>query len=83
MACIKNLGSHPCPSCYVNLEDIWKIGMDCDESDRSNWARKDTEYVQHTIDKTRKKIFEKHISLASTKVEEELNFGSLVPTRVR
>ena len=82
LACIKCLGRHPCPNCDVLMKDIWKMGRPPMGEDRIEQIRHDTAFVQQRLTKARKLIFEGKASIGSKKIEDELQFASLIPARV-
>lgn len=50
--------------------------------DRIEQIRHDTAFVQQRLTKARKLIFEGKASIGSKKIEDELQFASLIPARV-
>ncbi|KIJ07352.1 hypothetical protein PAXINDRAFT_121100, partial [Paxillus involutus ATCC 200175] len=81
LACIKFLGSCPCPRCLVLKKDIANLGSKRDRAQRNRTAREDTTQRRGLIESARRWIFEKGRSVASKATDELFNLTSMVPTR--
>ncbi|KAF8193727.1 hypothetical protein BJ912DRAFT_901526 [Pholiota molesta] len=81
LACIKSLGTHPCPRCLVKKCDIHKLGSKRDLQQREKHARIDSEYQRFDIEQARKWIYSKGIKINSTAINNLLASKSLTPTR--
>jgi hypothetical protein len=85
LACIKTLGSFPCPRCVISKDGIAALGTKSDmrkrDSDRT--LRVDNHALKHDIEVARKWIYVDGKPLTSKRLEDLLGTKSLVPTRVR
>jgi hypothetical protein len=82
LATIRYLGQHPCPTCLINKDQIWELGMRWDRHRRKTKIRINTEYRQSIVGSIRKWIFNFGHSIASRGVENFLQEHSWTPTRV-
>jgi hypothetical protein len=84
LACIKNLGTFPCPRCLVAKAEIPALGTELDMQRRqcAPGIRTDNDSWKHRVERARKAIYVKGKPITSKRVDELLGDGSLVPTRV-
>lgn len=82
LATIKFLGRCPCPRCLICKTDIRNFGTDSDRRIRQARARRDDQLRRDKVEKARKLVYEKGISLASERVDNIIGPHSLVATRV-
>ncbi|KAJ7191438.1 hypothetical protein GGX14DRAFT_600708, partial [Mycena pura] len=79
LSTIKNLGSCPCPRCFIKKEDIPKMGMKNDMKARRTKARKDVPFWRALVKAARKAIF-KGCAITGTAVNKLLKAQSWTPT---
>lgn len=83
LACIKHLGSMPCPRCLVPKDHIRDIGKKVDMSRRDRLARVDDDRRKRKVEAARRFIYEQGKRPNSKAVTNILGSKSLTPTRVR
>ncbi|KAJ3554423.1 hypothetical protein NM688_g3120 [Phlebia brevispora] len=77
---LRFLAQCPCPTCLTEKKYIPQMGLKTDERRRNN-HRQDDPWVHNLIQRARKLIFEKGLSIHSTRVEALLKDTSLLPLR--
>lgn len=82
LACIKQLGKCPCPTCLVSKEDIHHLGNKRDAQTRSRHKRTDDHVYRSKIKVARDHIYLKGGLLNGSWLNELLNNESIVPTQV-
>ncbi|KAF8802003.1 hypothetical protein BYT27DRAFT_7226594 [Phlegmacium glaucopus] len=81
LACIKYLGSFPCPRCLVPNHQISELGTKNDQKRREKLARIDNEHRRDTVELARKWIYEKGINVKSKSIKDLLGPKGWTPTR--
>jgi hypothetical protein len=81
-ACIRHLGTNPCPRCLVAKPDISKMGQKNDLQYRVNHVRIDDNLRRSKVDRVRRWIYQNGGAITSKQIKTLLGPGSLVPTRV-
>ena len=79
---MKFLGRCPCPRCFVEKDNIDRLGNKHDQWLRAHKYRVDDHQRQSWIERVRKMIFVHGRSVVSQAVEGLIGARSLVPTRV-
>lgn len=81
---IKNLGTHPCPSCRISKRDVPEVGTAEDDLRRED-TRQDSEIRQKRVAEARRGIFERGWAVTSDNVVKKMgkNARSEVPVEVR
>ncbi|KAJ7021549.1 hypothetical protein C8F04DRAFT_1313789 [Mycena alexandri] len=80
LATIKYFGGCPCPRCFVEKDQIHKMGTKADMRQRQK-IRQVTPWYTRMINTTRRWIFEKGVLVAGAAVNKVLKAQSWVPTR--
>lgn len=85
MATIRDMGACPCPRCFVEKEDIQKMGTKSDMKFRQLRTREDTYPRRFDVNRARELIYNalKPFGVTSAAVERLLKPKSWVPTEVR
>lgn len=82
LACIKQLGKYPCPTCLVLKEKVKYLGTASDADTRVTKSRIDDEKYRDKIRKARDHIYLRGDFLNGQRIERLLGTGSIVPTQV-
>ena len=83
LACMKFLGTCPCPRCLITKDKICKLGMKIDRWVHDKKARIDDGACCWSIEGAHKAMFDLGRSIASKAVEGAIGAKSLVPMWVR
>ncbi|KAJ3494201.1 hypothetical protein NLJ89_g10856 [Agrocybe chaxingu] len=81
MACLKFLSQCPCPRCLILKSKIPRLGSKSDKRDRERLLRVDDATRRNSIERARKLMFVKGVSVTSVHIERILGAKSLIPTR--
>ena len=82
MSGIRHLAKSLCPRCLTKKSQAHEMGMVRDRLRRIKKARKDNDSLKNKIEKAKKLIYTKGVSIGSKRIEHLLADESLVPTRV-
>jgi hypothetical protein len=84
LACIKNLGTFPCPRCLITKAEIPALSTELDMQKRQSaeGIRTDNDTRKRRVERARKAIYIKGKPITSKHVDNVLGDESLVPTRV-
>lgn len=81
IACIRDMGDHPCPRCYVSKQDLDKAGSIHDHYFRIEKTRIPSTAIDKKVATARAALYNGS-TLASVNVDKALKSKSLVPTIV-
>ena len=81
LACIRNLGTCPCPRCLIKKEHISGLGTKADKQRRSKNRKADKRY-QASIEAAREIIYKRGYTVNSKAVDRVIGSQSLTPSRV-
>lgn len=81
LACIRNLGTCPCPRCLIRREYIQGLGTKVDEQRRAKLRKCDQRYLAK-IETAREIIYKKGYVVNSKAVDRVIGLESFTPTRV-
>ncbi|KIM28587.1 hypothetical protein M408DRAFT_307928 [Serendipita vermifera MAFF 305830] len=79
LACIRDMGDHPCPRCYVSKANLDRMGTPQDKESRVIERRYYAEAIHNLIAKARASLH-RGFTFASVHVDALLKQKSLVPT---
>jgi hypothetical protein len=82
IACIKDLGSHPCPRCFVSTDQIYTLGRNDDRKWREESCRRDDDERRKKVDDARRTLYEEGYAITGDHVDGLLKDESLVTTKV-
>ena len=82
IATIKDLGTHPCPRCFVSIDQIYALGRNSDQKQREESRRQDNDERRKKVDDARKSLYKEGYAITGDHVDGLLKDDSLVPTKV-
>ena len=82
IATIKDFGAHPCPWCFVSVDQIFALGCEDDWKWCEESCCQDSDECRKKVDNARKSLYEEGYSITGDHVDGLLKDESLVPTRV-
>ncbi len=84
LACIKNIGTFPCPRCLISKVEIPTIGtiLDMQRRESMKGTHMDNDIWKRWVECARKAIYVKGKPITSKHVDDLLGNESLVPTQV-
>lgn len=82
IATIKDLGTHPCPRCFVSVKQIYALGRDDDRKQREESCREDNTQRRKKVDDAHKSLYEEGYAITGDHVDGLLKNESMVPTKV-
>src|SRR5882762_48820 len=82
IACIKDFGTHPCPQCFISIDQIYALGCDDDQKQCKESCCEDNDEHCKKVDNARKSLYKEGYAIVGDHVEGLLKDESLVPTKV-
>jgi hypothetical protein len=79
---MKDFGTHPCPRCFISIEQIYALGRADDRNRREESRRQDNSERRKKVDDARKSLYEEGYAITGDHVDGLLKDESLVPTKV-
>ena len=82
IATIKDFGTHPCPRCFVTINEICAIGQEDDRKRQEESCRRDDAQRRNKVDDARRSLYDEGYAITGNHVDGLLKEESLIPTKV-